>query len=107
MKIPLSTPTVVPVSMEDIRDTYDPGLSRHWFDPSSMRWFRCRLPQSGVSGPGGVYFVSSEKGPRETSPRAYTVRRLEGPGKIENVGEFCGYASRSSANRAALRAAKG
>lgn len=93
------------ISMSRIRDIYNPGEGRHWFDRASMRFFRSRLPGAGVEGPGGIFFVSSEQGPHENSPRRYSVRQLKGEGDIKTVGEFCGYWERAEAMREARRLA--
>ena len=93
----------LPVRIGEIRETYDPGPGRHWFDRQTMRFFKTRLGRRGYRGPGGTYFVTSEQGPR--MPRLYSVRRLVGPGRIETVGEFCGYRTSAAATRAAKRAA--
>ena len=85
--------------MDEIRKEYGTGPGFHWFDPDTMRFFRTRLPRHGYRGPGGTYFVSSEQGP--LMPREYTVRRLVGLGRIETVGEFCGYKARATATEAA------
>ena len=87
------------ISLSRIRDTYNPGEGRHWFDRSTMRFFRSVLPRAGVEGPGGIYFVSSEQPPH--GPRAYTVRQLVGEGRIATVGEFCGFPSRAEAQSVA------
>ena len=89
----------LPVRIGEIREIYNPGPGRHWFDPDTMRFFKTRLGRRGYRGPGGTYFVSSEQGPG--MPREYTVRRLVGPGHIETVGEFCGYKARHTATEAA------
>lgn len=47
----------------------------HFFDSSSMRFFRSRVLSQVTHGPGGVFFVTSEKGPNEQ--RAFTVRKFD------------------------------
>lgn len=88
------------IPMHQIRKEYGSGPGRHWFDPGSMRFFRSRLAQYGYRGPGGTFFVSSEQFDHD-APRLYSVRKLEGPGKIETVGDFQAYRSRDAAHRAA------
>lgn len=90
------------ITMQAIRDMYQPGYGRHWFDPDTMRFFSCRLPEFGYTAEdGSAYFVSSERGP--SGVRRYTVRRLTGTGgEIETVGQFQQYATRSAATAAAL-----
>ena len=75
------------IAMSDIRATYSPGPGRHWFDRDTMRFFGTRLPRAGITGQGGVFFVTSEQPPH--GPRAYSVRKLLGEGRIETVGDFC------------------
>lgn len=59
----------------------------HWWDRSSMRFFRCRVNDQVYQGTGGVYFVTSEKYSDE--PRKYTVRQYNPATKeINTVGEF-------------------
>ena len=77
--------TVLPMD-HIINNIYKPGIGRHWFDPSSMRFFSCRLPWGGWQGPGGTFFVSSEKS-STWSARAYTVRKAQ-EGDIDTVGDF-------------------
>lgn len=87
-------------TMESIRREYAPGEGAHWFDRDTLRFFRTRLPEGGYSGPGGVFFVTSEKSPH--GPRRYTVRHLTGPGRIHTVGKFCTL-PRFTADRLALK----
>ena len=78
----------------------------HWFEKSTMRFFRSRVAQYGYQGPGGVYFVSSEQFDAQ-SPRLYSVRRQKADGSIETVGDFQAFKSRSGAHAAAKRFAEG
>lgn len=94
------------VGMETIRRAYGPGEGRHWFDPSTMRFFRCRLPANGYRAEhgDGYYFVSSEQGP--DGVRKYTVREMRRdaesePYRIGDRGGFQAYATRSAADRVA------
>lgn len=93
--------------MQEIIDEYNPGVGRHWFDASTKRFFRSRLPQSGYRGPGGTFFVSSEQfvgSDHIPARRRYTVRQLK-DGDIKTVGEF-NVLSRSGANALARRCAE-
>lgn len=105
MKIELTNPVLRFVRMADIRDTYEPGPGAHWFDQDTMRFFQCRLPEYGVSGPGGTFFVSSEVPPH--GRRGYAVRQLTGPGSIRTIGEVCQYPTRKQAEAVACRMAQG
>ena len=98
------------ISIAEIEARYQPGIGRHWFDPDTLRFFRCRLPQTGYESPAGkVYFVTSEqnRGFGGPYPRLYSVRVLTGPGEIDTAGEFQAYRTRAAADRAARKLAKG
>jgi hypothetical protein len=59
----------------------------HWFDPDTMRFFKTRVLEGVYQGAGGVYFVTSEKGPSEA--RKYSVRKFTpDTADISTVGEF-------------------
>ncbi len=59
----------------------------HYFDPSSMRFFKSRVLPSVFHGSGGVFFVTSERGPSEV--RRYTVRQFNPENAdVKTVGEF-------------------
>lgn len=60
----------------------------HWWDADTMQFFRTRVGAQVYQGPGGVYFVTSEKpphGPRMFSVRQYDPKRK----KIDTTGDFC------------------
>jgi len=69
----------------------------HWFDPDTMRFFGTRLTQHAYElTDGRRLFVSSEQPPH--GPRRWSLRAQDpNTGKIDTVGEFCGYASRGAA----------
>ena len=76
----------------------------YWFSPDTMRFFRSRVSDQVYQGPGGIYFVSSERGPE--MPRMYTVRRFRpDTGGVETAEEFQGYARAAWAHRVAARLA--
>jgi len=89
------------IPMSEVKQRYGEG---HWFDPETMKFFGTRLPKYAYEGPGGTYFVTSEKPPY--GPRAYSVRQLVGPSKIETIGPFC-ESSRDEAVKLANRCASG
>lgn len=71
----------------------------HWWDRDSMRFFQCRVGDQVYQGPGGIYFVTSEK--PSDGKRAFSVRQYFPASKsIDTVGEFCSM-SRSVAHRVA------
>lgn len=78
--------------MEEVK-TANAVAGRHWFEPSTMRFFRGRV---GRTLYGGQYFVSSEQFD-EHSPRLYTVRVARENGAIGTIGEFQGYPTRGAA----------
>ena len=80
------------------------GAGSHWFDASSMRFFRSRVVPQVFHGKGGVYFVTSEKGPNEQ--RAFTVRKFDPvTAEIDTFGPF-NMLGREKALRAARIAAE-
>lgn len=94
-------------------DMYDIELTnrqagQHWFDADTKRFFSSRTSSHAFSGPGGVFFTSSEKCYVEGSRRLYSVRQaIEGGKRIETVGEFQRFRSRSGAAAEAKRLALG
>lgn len=72
----------------------------HWFDPSTLRFFRSRF---GKRVYGARYFVSSEQGPG--MPRRYSVRIAHDDGRVCTVGEFNSM-TRSEAHTFARKAAR-
>ena len=91
------------VQMSDVKAAADAAGS-HWFDPGSMRFFRTRLPITGLAdGCGRMWFVSSEaprNGPRKFSVRVFVPQS----GQVLTHGQFRSYGNRGSACRA-MRAA--
>ena len=93
----------------DIKAHYGPGDGRHWFDPSTMRFFKTRFVGKAY-GVGPAYgspvlsfFVTSEQRPgadREYSVRCYDWAKRS----ISTVGEFGGYATPAKAKLARERA---
>lgn len=59
----------------------------HWFDPDTMRFFKCKILPTVYQGPGGIFFVSSEAYQEES--RAYSVRQFKpDTNDIDTVGDF-------------------
>lgn len=88
----------------------------HWFEPSTMRFFRSRVGHLayGDDEQRFAFFVSSEQFVSVSSghagPRSYSVRVMhltdgDGPrtmrGQVETVGDFEAYATRAAAERIA------
>lgn len=78
----------------------------HWFDPDTMRFFRCRVGDQVYQGPGGVYFVTSEKY-SDTAARKYSVRQFTSPDKINTIGEFNSLTRQQAHKLAAEKAGDG
>jgi len=71
----------------------------HFFEPSTMRFFRSRV---GDTVYGGRYFVTSEQFDW-SSPRLYTVRVANDDRTIDDVGGFQAYPTHTAAVRAIRR----
>lgn len=75
----------------------------HFFEASTMRFFRSRV-LAGVIG--GRYFITSEQfrgSGGYVAPRAYTVRECLPDGECRTVGEFQAYGSPRQARTAAAK----
>jgi hypothetical protein len=78
----------------------------HWFDPDTMRFFKSRVLEPCYQGPGGVYFVTTEKppyGPRRASVRQFDPELM----KITTIGTFCSLSNSVAHRRAAFYAGGG
>jgi hypothetical protein len=88
-------------TINEIKDAVR-ATGSHWFDPGTMRFFGSRIGETVYQGPGGIYFITSEKPPH--TQRAYTVRQFTPPGDIDTIGEVASM-GRSEAIREAKRLA--
>jgi len=69
-----------------------------------MRFFSSRVLSGHYQGDGGVFFVTSERGPNGI--RAYSVTEfVPETGRVGHVGTFQGYATPARARAAAKQAA--
>ena len=71
---------------------------RHFFSPSAMRSFNCRVHENVY---GGCVFVTSEKNDMPycaPQPRVYTVRVAFDDASIQTYGSLGDYATRSDAH---------
>lgn len=76
----------------------------HWFDPDTMRCFGTKVLPEVYQGPGGVFFVTSDKA--FDGSRGHTVRKFNpADADIDTHGELCGYDSQTRAIYAAEDAA--
>lgn len=81
------------------------NAGQHFFCASALRFFKSRVNDQVFSGPGGVFFVTSERYDWD-SPRLYTVRQAMPNGHIETPDEFQQYGNMRAAKRAALKASQ-
>ena len=76
----------------------------HWFDDSTMRFFKSKVYESVYCGKEFWYFVSSEKS--ENNPRLFTVRQFNPKtGDIDSYSSFQEFKTQAQANKAAMFAA--
>lgn len=79
----------------------------HWFDASTMRFFKTRIESGAVAvhdengKPTRARFITSEKGPDEV--RKYSIREAQPDGSIDTVGDFQQYRTRDAARAALLK----
>ena len=61
----------------------------HWFDDSSMRFFKTRLQDYGYLKGNDTYFITSEND--GSRGRRFSIRKMDLTGDIDTVGEFYQY----------------
>jgi len=80
----------------------------HFFDKDSMRFFDSRVCLDAFDGPGGCFFVTSERfhgSHGYKGKRLYTIRSFNRKTReVTTTGTFQGYYSRNGALAAARRA---
>jgi len=77
------------------------AAGRFFFSDATMRFFDSEVEPDTWCGPGGVYFVTSERFD-ETTPRCWTVRQFYPlSGEVSTVGGFQAYLKREDAEKAA------
>lgn len=94
-------------SIRDLEQHYKSKTKGHWFEASTMAFFKSRLAESLVYTEDRILFFSSEKGPNGI--RRYSIREYNPEtGAIETVGlGFQAYKTLAAAKRAAQYLAKG
>lgn len=79
-----------------VRFNEEQGL--HWFKPDTMRFFDSKIHDWDVKT---GFFISSEKGPVETSKRKFTIRRANfETGSVSTFSSFQAYSTLYQAQRA-------
>ena len=86
-------------SIDEIRKANE-AIGHHFFDDDSMAFFGSKVYPTVY---GGRYFVTSEKRPRSSDPRGYTIREAQEDGDIVTVGDFQQFATLNAARRAAIK----
>lgn len=83
------------------------SASGHFFSRDNMRFFSSRLSEEVFEGPGGIFFVTSER-QDERHPRRYTVREFRPRnGSVHTTSEFQQFKTIRGAKNYAKRCADG
>ena len=87
-------------AVQAARITWDQieAANPNWFDPDALRFFLSRVHRKLYRGPGGTYFVSSERNKFGNHLRRYTVHTVGEGLKVDTAGEFQEFASRNGAH---------
>ena len=65
---------------------FNARVGNHWFSEGTMAFFRSRI-EAWDDETG--YFISSEVGPTDDCPRAYTLRKADfKTGRVQTISEF-------------------
>lgn len=72
----------------------------HWFNRSTLAFFKTKLPAKAYETDAGVLFVTGETNP--SGLKAFSVRRQRVNGEISTVGEFHHFPTAAAA-RAEIR----
>jgi hypothetical protein len=79
----------------------------HWFSPGAVYFFKSRICGEAYEGPGGIYFVSSERFDGRCQ-RRYTIRQYNPQtGAVSTYGEFQGFTNARAAKKEAAWLATG
>lgn len=93
-------------SIQDLQRHYEAKTKGHWFKPDTMRFFRSKIHEKLFYSINKIYFISSERGPWDASPRRYSIRSYDPEsGFIDTVGDFQKYKTLAAAQLAARRLA--
>jgi hypothetical protein len=78
-------------TIDAIREA-DHRAGRHFFSADTMKFFNSRILPTVYQGPGGVYFITSEKfrgSDGVSAPRKYTIRQfIPDPVNIRSIAGF-------------------
>lgn len=67
----------------------------HFFDKETMKFFRSTIVSDLIAG---QYFITSEVNPE--GERSYSVRVVSENGRVQRMGDFPGYKTKYSAEKA-------
>ena len=85
------TTTTKNYTISDIKEI-NAAHGLHFFERSTMRFFRSKTERGVYQGPGGIYFITSEQfvgSDGHAEPRKYTVRCFSPEsGCCQTVGPF-------------------
>jgi hypothetical protein len=82
-------------------ETLNSRAGQHFFDSDTLRFFGSRISDKVIRH---RYFVTTEKGPRDESPRRASVRLIRDDGSTETVGEFQAFTAPAAAFKALEKA---
>ena len=75
------------IPFSNIREFYTRNQpDGHWFNRSTMAFFKSKMPTVAYETDAGVLFVTSETNP--SGRKAFSVRRQRVSGEISTVGEL-------------------
>lgn len=78
----------------------------HFFDDDAMKFFSSKV-ETDILGPNDDLFITSERGPGQSTKR-YTIRRIDWTnGRIETVGEHQQFTLRAEARNYARNPERG
>lgn len=88
-------PRIPTIDFANVREFYERQIGGHWFDQSTMRFFKTKLPRVAYATDAGLLFITAETSP--SGDTRYSVRRQKVSGDIDTVGEFHSFRSRADA----------
>jgi hypothetical protein len=97
-------------TIDDIRHA-NAAAGLYFFEPGALRFFRSLILPTVHQGPGGVFFITSERNDNASCyrpRRRYTVRRFNpAAASVRTEGAFQYFATAAAAHATAARLARG
>lgn len=76
------------LTMADVR-YYNAATGHYFFERKTMKFFDSRVESATYSGPGGIYFITSEKCGFTSTQRKFAVRKFNPEtGAVTTVGDM-------------------